>query len=528
MRAWGRVLLLTAALTWGASTAAVAEQPVDVSGPVTDRSGVLGPDLERVQAAIDDLFEQRGVQLFVVYVDDFDGLDGAVWADASATTSGIGDTDLLLAVATTERSYGFSVPPGGDISDGELERIDRERVLPELRDEDWAGAAVAAVEGVDDALEPGTPWGLITLGGATVLGGAGVAGWQVARHRGRRASLAELDQQVGQSLVAIDDRLRAAAQEIGFAQAEFGEDATTAFAETLATAQQKVREAFALQQSLDDEHPETDDEHRRVGEQILTICAEIDALVDAQVDEFDALRDLLTRAPEVLQTLPPRIDELERRIPAARATLTELAARHRADDLLPYADNPDQAVTLLAAAREDVAAGGATLTSDRPAAARHVRSAQSAVGLAAAEIEAVEGAAADLTALEAGRERATSALTRVSGQVKAVSTFIDARSGAVGSTARTRLSEAARRLDEAASVIGSDHTAATALLDQAAEQAAEAQRLASADVTTADRPRSTTRSSTARRGSSSRRSSSTRSRSRSRSSSSRRSRGGRF
>ncbi|MCW2748726.1 MAG: hypothetical protein JWP10_1868, partial [Nocardioidaceae bacterium] len=150
-------------VSWGGT--AQAEPPVSVKGPVTDPGNVLGSDRAKVESALDDFFDETGYQLFVVYVKDFGGKSGFDWANATADTSAIGTTDILLAIATDERSYGISVPDGQPISDKDLTAVERNDILPRLRDEDWSGAAIAAARGYTEAAKDSSPpWGWIVFG----------------------------------------------------------------------------------------------------------------------------------------------------------------------------------------------------------------------------------------------------------------------------------------------------------------------------------------------------------------------------
>src|SRR5690606_39483276 len=85
-----------------------AVPPMHVAGEIMDPEGVLGDRTDAVQGALDRLAEDTDLQLFVVYVPSFDGMDGVDWANATANASGLGVDDLLLAVATEERRYGLS------------------------------------------------------------------------------------------------------------------------------------------------------------------------------------------------------------------------------------------------------------------------------------------------------------------------------------------------------------------------------------------------------------------------------------
>jgi uncharacterized membrane protein YgcG len=73
------VLLLTAPLGW---SPAHADDPIDVTGQITDRADALGPGEEdRVRRSLDRFFERTGLQLFVVYVPTFGDRTGEQWAN---------------------------------------------------------------------------------------------------------------------------------------------------------------------------------------------------------------------------------------------------------------------------------------------------------------------------------------------------------------------------------------------------------------------------------------------------------------
>ncbi len=102
--------------------------------------------------------------------------------------------------------------------------------------------------------------------------------------------------------------------------------------------------------------------------------------------------------------------------------------------------------------------------------------------------EAHAAADAALAAIREGAERRSKAEASASAAIAAAETsvahagdFIDARRAAVGRTARTRLAEAQRRLEEARAVMERDPAAAADGARQAARLADEAQQLAATD-----------------------------------------------
>ena len=103
------VVLLTALLS---APAAVAEPPFRVQQQVTDNAGVLSGSQQRdVQAAVDRLFNDRRIKLWVVYVKSFDDLGWLDWSKQTERLSDLGNDDALLAIATQDRSFAFNVDP---------------------------------------------------------------------------------------------------------------------------------------------------------------------------------------------------------------------------------------------------------------------------------------------------------------------------------------------------------------------------------------------------------------------------------
>ncbi|AQA24300.1 repair family protein [Rhodococcus sp. MTM3W5.2] len=133
---------------------ASAETPFRMPGQISDRVGALD-DAERadVRAALDALFDEQHVQLWVTYVAGFDGMDAGQWASKTAQQSGLGDNSALLAVATEDRAYALDLPPNlSNVSTAEIDSIEQDAIVPALRQDDWAGAAIAAAGGIDDAM----------------------------------------------------------------------------------------------------------------------------------------------------------------------------------------------------------------------------------------------------------------------------------------------------------------------------------------------------------------------------------------
>src|SRR5680860_448946 len=174
--------LLLSALLLGSPTVAHAEDPVSFgAGHIVDRVDALGDREAEVQAAIDTLYEDTQIDLFVVYVARFTGAaDREAWADATADKIGLGTRDILLAVATADRQYQLRVDPGFGLTDAELAELETVAIEPALRENDWAGAAIGAAEGIGaSATGAPLPAPVITPGEANPGGGGFTGIWIV-------------------------------------------------------------------------------------------------------------------------------------------------------------------------------------------------------------------------------------------------------------------------------------------------------------------------------------------------------------
>ncbi|MFF4317508.1 TPM domain-containing protein [Streptomyces sp. NPDC001568] len=438
-------LALAAALLafggWGVVGAPVAraEDPVTLSrqGQVTDRVGAVGDRLPAVTAALDKLYADRRIQLFVTYVNDFSGRSAQSWADATAQKNGLGQNDVLLAVATGARQYAYSADTESGFTEQQLADVARTAIEPALKENDWAGAAIGAANGYGAVLgglpvpvpaitpgeaDPGGGAGgesgagdfvlpVVAVGAAGALGayaysrrkrgkggGRGAAtshaGWD-----GQRAevSLPELDARAKALLVGTDDAVRTSTEELGFASAQFGDEAVGTFTEAVAHAKDELTHAFRLRQQLDDAYPEDDATRRRMLDEIVARCTEANRRLDAESEAFDRLRDLEKNAPRAVETVEAHLGELTGRTTTAVATLTALAGRYADSASAPVASNPEQAKDRLLFATTHLGEARAALHEEENGrAAVHVRAAEGAVDQAATLVDAVERRAQEL------------------------------------------------------------------------------------------------------------------------------------
>lgn len=358
---------------------ATAEPPLRVPDRVTDRAGALDPaGLARVREAIDRL-RADGTDLFVVYVDSFDGADGQTWASQSADYSQFGTNDVLLAVAVTDRAYGVSFADDYPLSESVTDKIISADVEPRLAANDWAGAAVGLADGLragGPASDGGSGLGTVAVvGGLVVVGGgaylisrrrrkarpdaappvSGSGPGPVAKDEFSDVDTEELGFRASSALLEVDDAVRTSEQELSAARAHFGDEAVAEFSAALEQSRTDMVAAFEIRQRLDDEVPEDEPTKRRMYADIIRTSRAADERLDAQVAAFDKLRDLEARAPEYIGGLATRLTALHARLPQAEQAWTALRARYADAAVAPVADNLEQARTLLGVAGAEVA-----------------------------------------------------------------------------------------------------------------------------------------------------------------------------
>ncbi len=581
------VVLGVTSLLPGVIGLARAEPPSRLPTQVVDSANVLtATQRAQLQSSIDQLYTDHEVQLWVAYVNTFDGMTAEQWAQQTAAASDLGDRDILLAVATDDTAYYFSSPESIDgLDQSAIEDIARGDIVPQLKDGDWAGAGLAAVDGINAAMTPSNA-GLITvaaIGGVAVVGGAGALLFSRRRKRRRIEAgldtmreqeltgdelmaqpLAVLDPWSREVLTDTDNAIRTSSEELALAIGEFGEAETAPFSAALAAAKQGLAESFTLRQRLDDAIPETPDEQRTMLLQIITTCTDVDKALDAQVESFDAMRNLLFTADTRLDELTRQVIALRARLEPAQGRLDALVTKYgettvasiapnmelateqigfaersadqgraavaapageqgpavaairsaegaieQATRLLDAIDNADRNITaaharmpaLIAEVDGELAEAAALTADGGPVLATAVAAANTALSDARTRFDAdplgtftaLVDADADLDdALESARSAATerkrrtelltSAITAAQAKVGAASDFIATRRGAVQSTARTRLAEAQRLLQQATDTATTDPLGAANAARRAGTLADQALMAAQGDV----------------------------------------------
>lgn len=497
---------------------AAAQPPFRLAGYVTDNAGVLsGSGRGEVESAVDKLYADRHIRLWVVYVDNFAGQAATNWAQAAWRISDLRSNDALLAVATGDRAYAFLVPSTvKGITASQVDDLRHNQIEPALHRSDWSGAALAAANGL--ARPQTSPrWAplLFALGVIVVVL---LALWLVMRYRRRRRRAAELaaarrvdptdpdalaavsldalDSLSRSKVVDVDNAVRTSTNELALAVEEFGEQRTEPFTRAVRNAKATLAQAFNVRQQLDDTIPETPQRRRELLTNVIVSAARADRELEAQREAFDKLRDLVINAPSRVDGLTQQFVELTARISPAEQRLAGLHEEFDAAALTSVSGNVATAKERLAFADRNI--GRARDLAARPVSGElsrlvdAVRAAESALGQARALLEAVDSASSDIhhavatlpaliADIRAGIEQANTLLSKGQGEhSRELATARDAAAKAVDAAqgrgsadplgAFTRLTKADADLDRLLAVLAEEQATAERLnrtLDQA-------------------------------------------------------------
>ncbi len=463
--------LLGALLLLVAATASVWAAAPRIVGALTDEVGVLESCREDVQNAQRGLFDRTGAQLYVVFVDSTDGVPMSDFVDQviDGSNGQVTESDALFVVATEDRQYQLYTGEElkAKIGATEQDSLAATYIVPALRTSDWCaaatGAAVAVSNGLGlDAEQEDTPdtkggggipsWLIIAVVLALVLG---AVFWLVKGRSNHavfkeRAAQEDLGKQASSLLIATDDAMRAAEQELGFAQAQFGDAQAAQFQEVLDTAKGELRQAFLVSQKLDDDTPETPEQRHAMLQEVIDRCTRAKQMVADQMARIQTLRDLSKNIEQVLPQAVASVEAQTARIGPAGTVVSTLAARYAAENIGAVAGNPAAAEVRLTAAKASLDAANAALAANqRDAAVAKVQEAETAIGEATALLDAVETTRASLSD---GEVQLTASIAAVQQDITQARTALSAGKGV----------ERAAEVDRAEQLLAGAQTAAAA------------------------------------------------------------------
>ena len=402
--------------------AAAAQPPFRLTDYITDNAAALtGSTRSDVDSAVNALYSQRHVRLWVVYVDTFSGQSAVNWAQSTRGASDLDGSDALLAVATTDHAYAFLVPQSiKNVTSGQVDDLRVNKIEPALHRGDWGDAAVEAANGLNQTPNA-VSWTPMLIGLGFIAGAVLILLLVMRRRRSRRRAAAltaarrvdptdpdaladvptdALDDLSRAMVVQVDNALRTSVNELSLAVEEFGAQRTEPFSRAVANAKAALSQAFNVRQQLDDAIPETPEQRRELLTRVVVSAARADHELQSQTQAFEQLRDLVINAPSRLDGLTQQVVELTARLAPAEQRLTALSKEFDASALTSVAGNA-------ATARERITFADANIARARDLAARAVagqqtgvvdafRAAESALGQARALLDAVDNAETDI------------------------------------------------------------------------------------------------------------------------------------
>jgi uncharacterized membrane protein YgcG len=493
-----------------------AEDILRLEGPVTDTTGALAGGERDIEAAIETALVDQGVQVFVVFIETTGDRTAADYVAETARENSLGGDDALVLVALDDRTDQIWVSDGLDeISDDEIDEIVTGTLEPGLRDGDYPAAVISTVEALGDAAmnappttSPVTPAPEPTAsnegGGATgggggidfgsilavaVIVGGGFLVWLGWRQRSRPAGAPgqappdpeALARQANALLIATDERIRDAAQETDFAEAQYGADAVVSFRAAVAEAREELSKAFVVRQRLDDDTPEDEPTTVAMLQAIIAGTTRAQERLDVETERIRELHDLERDAPNRIVELPRQIEAVEDRLDATEATMRGL--RQYAEPVWsPVSGNLEEARKGLAGARAAVATASQAIAGARGAVAVATRTAMEGLTGATALLDEIDQLAASVA--EALR-RIPEELTEAGRDLADATAAVAGRAVDPAADARRRAAESALDAARSAAVAQPADPLATLRLVTEAHHLADEALLAARDAAAA-------------------------------------------
>lgn len=415
------LLLAIAGLVLLAPAGATAQtpQPPQLQGRVTDLTGKV-QDVAKIEASLEGVEQDTDSQLFALFVERAPG-GVAAYTGQVVAANNLGASDSLLVIALTDRTYQLWVGDriARDVSQDEQDDILADRVEPALRTGDYAGAVTSAATGLREAasgsgssgssggggisfpsfgvlflpllLIIGIPVLVIWLMRKAARGGPGGSPTGQKRRKGPVDPQA-LAQEASHLLLATDEAVREAQQELKFAEAELPASEVATHAPGVEAAAAKLHEAFELQAKLD---PDGGGDGS-VAQAIIDRCTEAQQLLKEALAPLAQARDAERDLPKTLAGLRDWADRLDRQRGDAQRVLTELQEQAK-DAWAPVAGNLAEAEMRTTQARTAIGEGDGELhREERGKAVLQARVAEKALSEAEALCEAVANLGAQL------------------------------------------------------------------------------------------------------------------------------------
>ena len=176
------------------------------------------------------------------------------------------------------------------------------------------------------------------------------------------AAQSQLESRAAGLLIALDDRVREADLELGFAIAQFGADAARDFATAVSDARGQLTEAFRLGQQRDDAPATADQRRRSLTLQITALCEKALSALEQFDNDFSERRTNEVAAATTERQLRLLALSIREQLTATEERLRAASARYSAEVLSTPRRDLAQAQTTLADTENALDAAAASIS----------------------------------------------------------------------------------------------------------------------------------------------------------------------
>ena len=438
-------VLTTLLLALGLPSFAAA--PLSVNGSVTDPDGWLShSDRSSVESATSKA-TSHGMNVSVVFVANLSGMDAQTWCQQTVQRSSLNAGTIVYVIAYSERHDAACVYNGisPSVLQSAVRASEAQLSSKPLTSSDGARGVNAFVDTLVNAnsqspSRSGSPSNsrasessssdgvgailAIFLFLIVPVAGLCVIGFAVSRSSKRNRVVAQQATQVdaqaaaravqeaNRQLLAADEQIRTASDELDFARAQFGLGATDSFAQAIDIGKAAVSRGFSAQSQMNS---------TPVPAEQLRLATAIMADLGTNMNPLSAIQASFATKRAEQASLPERISEARERLAEelsdlerAKAELASIASLYPTQMLASLQDNPEQASALLTSARSALAAADAAVSTDRARALSALDTALRALTMAKHQTDAIFSAKSDLDAI---RDRLVAAISSISSDI---------------------------------------------------------------------------------------------------------------
>jgi hypothetical protein len=193
-------------------------------------------------------------------------------------------------------------------------------------------------------------------------------------------------------LIQLDSAVSSSQQDLAFAQAEFGNDATAAFAASLDSAKHARQQAFALQHAVENPAPGVGVDVRSSALRIIFVAQSAIADLSSHMAGLDELRDAERDPMPALKRMADSLATTEDNLVSGRKRIATLGISYDPAALGTVSNNVSQAEDFVKSARQAAAAATAAMNGKQPGrAVIYERAAEASLNQAKRVLEQIDG-----------------------------------------------------------------------------------------------------------------------------------------